>query len=283
MAQNIEIYRSAWGLVGADRPFGTLEQFIEDAAVRGYRGVEFPLFELKNNAMSAGQLTEHLDRHKLIYIPLIATLPENWSDLAAHMESFRSQLALARELGATRAAVHTAADSATPKEAVAYFSEAKARADDVGLDACFETHRSRPMNDPWRTAHLLEALPDLRLTSDLSHWMVIVDRIPNDIMDLFDEASRRAGHLHARVGHEKGPQVPDPRDPIWAQHVELHRRWWTISVEAAAERGEVLTVSPEFGPPPYMDARPFTQEPAADVAEVNDWMRARLAEWFDPV
>ena len=153
-------------------------------------------------------------------------------------------------------------------------------AKDAGLDACFETHRGRALYDPWRTRDLLEELPDLRLTSDLSHWFVVVDRMPHDIADLFEEASRRTGHLHARIGHEKGPQVPDLRDPLWAEHVALHRHWWQISVDAAASRGEVLTACSEFGPPPYMNAEPYSQKPAADIRAINDWMRDRLIRWF---
>ena len=110
--------------------------------------------------------------------------------------------------------------------------------------------------------------------------MLVVDRIPDDIMDLFDLASARSGHLHARVGHEKSPQVTEPSDPAWEDHVALFRRWWQISVEAEAERGTALSVSPEFGPPPYMHAEPFTGRPSADIVAANSWMRERLEAWF---
>ena len=123
-------------------------------------------------------------------------------------------------------------------------------------------------------------MPELVLTSDLSHWLLVVDRIPHDIMDLFDLASARSRHLHARIGHEKSPQVTEPSDPAWADHVALFRRWWEISVDARAAAGEALSVTPEFGPPPYMHAEPFTGRPSADLAAANRWMRERLQEWF---
>ena len=118
------------------------------------------------------------------------------------------------------------------------------------------------------------------LTSDLSHWLLVVDRIPHDIMDLFDLASARSGHRHARVGHEKSPQVTEPSDPAWAEHVALYRRWWAISVAAHTRVGKTLSVTPEFGPPPYMHAEPFTGQPSGDIAAANRWMRGRLEEWF---
>ena len=99
-------------------------------------------------------------------------------------------------------------------------------------------------------------------------------------MDLFELASSRSRHLHARIGHEKSPQVTEPSDPAWEEHVALYRRWWQISVDASVKRGEALSISPEFGPPPYMHAEPFTGQPSGDIVGANQWMRARLEEWF---
>ena len=281
---SISVYRTAWGLVGPNLRWQELDAFTRDAAAEGYAGVEFPLFYMDAGAggrdATEGRVRSALADTGLGYIALIATRPAHWGDRAAHFESFRTQVSQARAMGATRAAVHAGADSFDPLTARDFYRDCLALAQDEGLDACFETHRGRALNDPWRTRDLLEAIPELRLTSDLSHWLVVVDRMPHDITDLFEEASRRTGHLHARIGHEKGPQVPDPRDPIWSEHVALHRHWWQISVNAAKARGEVLTACSEFGPPPYMNAEPFSQKPAADIVEVNDWMRGRLVEWF---
>lgn len=281
---NLSVHRTAWGLVGDGLPWLELDVFTRDAATAGYDGVEFPLFYMDagqggRNATEA-RVREALAVTGLNYIPLIATRPDDWGDRAAHFQSYIAQLDDAKRMGASRAAVHAGADSFDAATAIDFYRDCHLAARDAGIDACFETHRGRALNDPWRTRDILAALPELRLTSDLSHWLVVVDRIPNDIADLFEEASRRAGHLHARISHEKGPQVPDPRDPHWTEHVELHRRWWQISVDAARNRGEVLTACSEFGPPPYMNAAPYSQEPAADILEVNSWMRDRLVEWF---
>ena len=280
----ISLYRTAWGLVGPKLTWSELDEFSRDAAAESYDGVEFPLFYMDAGAggrdATEGRVRDALAETGLNYIPLIATRPAQWGDREAHFDDFRDQIIQARKMGATRVAAHAGADSFAPEVAIAFLRDCHNLASDAGIDACFETHRGRPLNDPWRTRDALEALPDLRLTSDLSHWMVVVDRIPHDIADLFEEASRRSGHLHARIGHEKGPQVPEPSDPHWAEHVQLHRHWWQLSVDAAEARGEVLTGCSEFGPPPYMNAAPFTQQPVADIVMLNNWMRDRLVEWF---
>lgn len=277
-------FRTTWGLIGPNCPWSNLTSFIHDAAREGYDGVEFALanlaFEADDTDQAIQQVKLALSETGLKVIPLIATRPSNWGSVSGHLHEFKRQAFLAKALGASKSAVHCGADSFGHETAVEYLRDCLSIASDLGIEACMETHRGRPMFDPWRTARLLDALPDMRLTSDLSHWHVVVDREPLDILDLFDEASRRTGHLHARMGHEKGPQIPHPADPIWAAHIEYYKRWWTISYTAAKERGDNFTVTPEFGPPPYMNTRPFSHERDADILELNNWMREKLNEWF---
>ena len=197
----MQIFRTTWGLVGPDAPWPRLNDFIQDAAVEGYDGVEFPIahldFEDEDTARAVSKVKDALDETGLKVIALIATRPQNWGDEVGHLQDFRRQLAHTLDLGAKKAAVHCGADSFDHHTAVRFLSDILLISADSGLTPCIETHRGRPLNDPWRTAKLLEAIPHMKLTSDLSHWHVVVDREPTDIMDLFDEASRRRGDLPA--------------------------------------------------------------------------------------
>ena len=280
----MQIYRCTWGQVGPGTPWTSISSFIGDAAREGYAGVEFPLahlgFEDGGQSERLQNVCDALEKANMLAIPLIATRPEDWSDPSAHLDAFKEQALQAAKLNATKAAVHCGADSFDHQTTVKFLRDCQSVASDLDLQICVETHRGRPLFEPWRTARLLEALPDLWLTSDLSHWHVVVDRHPQDIMDYFDEASRRSAHVHARIGHEKGAQVPHPGDPMWAEHLELYRRWWSLSRDAALQREAVFTITPEFGPPPYMNTRPFTHERDADVTELNLWMKDKLLEWF---
>ena len=281
---SIRIFKTAWGLVGQGARYATLPEFIASAHAEDYCGVEFPVFYLDaepGGPEAAGQsVKERLQESGLEYVALIATRTDDWGDYDAHLESFRSQCRQAAGLGAKKAAVHAGADSFGADRGFEFIETCRGIADDSGIRPCFETHRGRILYNPFVTAELLDRIPDLELTSDLSHWLLVVDRIPNDIMDLFEAASARSGHLHARIGHEKSPQVTEPSDLAWQEHVALYRRWWQISVDAEASKGRELTVSPEFGPPPYMHAEPFTGRPSADIVAANRWMRERLEEWF---
>ncbi len=281
---SIRIYKTAWGLVGPDAQYLTLPDFVSSAHAEGYSGVEFPVFYLEAEpggaAQAARELVRRFEEFSLDYIALIATRTENWGSYDEHLASFRAQCEAASELGAKKAAVHAGADSFGATAGQEFIEACIAIASDFDIRPCFETHRGRILFNPFVCAELLERMPELELTSDLSHWLLVVDRIPNDIMNLFELASARTGHLHARIGHEKSPQVTEPSDPAWESHVSLYRHWWQISVDAEAERGRELSISPEFGPPPYMHAEPFTGRPSADIVAANRWMRERLEAWF---
>ncbi len=269
----VRFYRVAWGLIGPTSRFADAATFVRDPHSNDFDGVEFPAFLM--DAAEAGRTAaeaafgEALADTGLDYIGQIATRPEAFGDATAQRRLFREQLEDLSRMGVKKAAAQAGADSFPLDEAMAFFRECLAMANDHGVDVCFETHRARPFYNPWTTRDLLEALPDLRLTGDFSHWMAVIDRWPHDCMELFEEAAKRSGHIHARVGHEKGPQIVDPRDPLWSEHIALHMRWWQIALDAAKDRGEDLTISPEFGPPPYMTTQPFTGEPLADLVEIN--------------
>jgi len=281
---SIHLIKTAWGLVGQGNRYTTLLEFVESACDENYQGVEFPVFYLDAEPDGPDDaelaLEQRTNQLGLDYVALIATQAERWGDYDAHLDSFRSQCGIATRLGARKAAVHAGADSFGVELGQQFLEECMSIADEHEIVPCFETHRARILYNPFTCATLLERIPELQLTSDLSHWLLVVDRIPNDIMDLFDLASARSAHLHARVGHEKSPQVTEPSDPAWADYVALYRRWWQISVEAHRDKGKSLSVTPEFGPPPYMHAEPFTGEPSADIVAANQWMRDRLTEWF---
>lgn len=93
--------------------------------------------------------------------------------------------------------------------------------------------------------------------------------------------AERAHHVHARVGYDQGPQVPNPTAPEYQPALEAHERWWRKIWQAQAERGlAVSTMTPEFGPDGYLQCAPFTQTPVADLVEINAWMAQRERQQF---
>ncbi|MFC4101670.1 hypothetical protein [Paenibacillus xanthanilyticus] len=79
--------------------------------------------------------------------------------------------------------------------------------------------------------------------------------------------------------HPEGPQVPHPGAPEYRQELDLHLRWWRAILNRQASEGAAqATFTAEFGPPGYMHTLPFTNEPVADLWEVNRWMAEQVSE-----
>jgi len=51
-------------------------------------------------------------------------------------------------------------------------------------------------------------------------------------------------------------------------------------VEIKKQKGEVLTVLTEFGPPDYMSTLPYTKQPLADQWAVNVYMMQLLRQRY---
>lgn len=146
----------------------------------------------------------------------------------------------------------------------------------MGVPISHETHRLRYFGTPWQTRHILKLFPELRVTCDFSHWVCVCERLLPDLGETIALAARQCHHLHARAGFEEGPQVPDPSAPEYAAHLQAHEGWWDTIWQSQQARGLAeSTLTPEFGPPPYLHTLLHTNVPVADLANVCDWMARR--------
>lgn len=195
------------------------------------------------------------------------------------IEEFEDGLEKSRRAAATKITVHAGKDHWTEEAADDFFRVALQLAAATGQEVNFETHRGRLLYTPSSTSAFLVKHPTLRLCADFSHWTCVCESLLHDQEDALALAISRVGHLHARVGHEEGPQVPDPRAERWQGHTEHFCQIWD-RVLAQVPEGETLTVDPEFGPPSYLWTDPADERPLANLLEVCNWMRDHLsARW----
>jgi len=139
----------------------------------------------------------------------------------------------------------------------------------TGIKICHETHRSRMLFAAPVARQFIEKIPGLRVTFDVSHWCNVSESLLHDQQSTIDLTLQRVDHIHARIGHPEGPQVNDPRAPEWDAAVKAHFEWWDKVVELKKQKGDVLTVLTEFGPPDYMPTLPYTRQPLADQWAIN--------------
>ena len=268
------LFASAWA-------FGGTDACLREARAAPFDGLEAPP---PLTLQDCRALEKTLRDDGIPYIAEICTggsyAPASSVPEERHWDDFRDQSTRAVEAGARLLTCLAGSDSWPETQAIDFFGRALDLGRSLGAELSFETHRSRPTFHPWATGRFLHALPELRLTCDLSHWCVVCERLVDDDAVLSLVLSR-ATHLHARVGYAQGPQVPDPRAPEYAVELAAHESWWRRAWTAARDRASPsVTMTPEFGPDGYLQHTPFTKTPAADLGEVNRWMAGRLRAEF---
>ena len=249
----IEFIKSLWGF--EDVP---LADMLTRIRLAGYAGLESPMVLDRSVIQDCG----------LDYVA--QGFPVTLDDLQADIEK-------AHDFGAAILNLNFGRDH-WPRELSLKMLEGAARlAEEAPLPVLFETHRGRLFHSASSTLDFLTQFPSLRLTADYSHWTCVSESLLADQGDAVQKAIEHSNYLHARVGHEEGPQVPDPRADRWQTQMTAFEGWWKRIVQANEDRGvEVLRINPEFGPANYMPMDPNGDRPLADLWDVCMWMRERL-------
>lgn len=271
------LFKPLWGHTGS------LAEAVTGTQAHGFNGIEG---QAPGTAEARRDFRTQFADAGLEYIAEICTagsyVPDRHAPPAEHLESFRRQAEAALECAPRFLTVLAGCDAWSFAQSAEFFAAALAVVDRLGVTTSFETHRSRSMFHPWITRDLLRALPALRLTCDFSHWCCVAERLVMDTEpDLLDLCAARAHHIHARVGYDQGPQVPHPAAPEYRVALEAHESWWLRIWQSQLARGETTTtMTPEFGPDGYLHTLPFTNEPVADLVEINAWMAERQRQRF---
>lgn len=196
-----------------------------------------------------------------------------------HADDLAQLLHFAKELNPALINSQSSKDFYPIKETVRIIKATNKVAAKLGLSVVHETHRIRAMYTLPSTIAILDAIPDLRINADLSHFCVVHESYLQDQLPALNRVLERCYYIHARVGHPEGPQVSDPRAPEWQQAVDYHVGWWQQIVDARKAEGlPAMAICTEFGTPNYMPAQPYTRQPVANLWEINTWMMRALKE-----
>jgi sugar phosphate isomerase/epimerase len=272
----LQTFKTLWGHEG------TLNSAIGEALQAGFDGIEGPAPE---NASDAGQLEARLKETDLAYIAEITTagsyVPERSASLQDHLHSFETKLEHSMQLQPLFITCLGGCDAWPEDDNLEFFSAAMKLAKGAGVRLSFETHRSRALFNPWITQRMVSQLPEMLLTVDFSHWCVVCERLMDTELDVIHAIADNVQHIHARIGYEQGPQVPDPRAPEYDYALRAHQHWWEIIWQSQLNRHfEITTLTPEFGPDGYLQQAPFSQQPVADLWELNRWVAGEERNHF---
>jgi len=143
------------------------------------------------------------------------------------------------------------------------------------IPVCHEIHRGRFTFHALTTLKYLEKFPELKLVGDLSHWCVVSESMLQNHEPIIEKVIPHIQHLHSRVGFEQAPQVNHPFAPEWDSYLKHYLVWWKQILDYHKARHK-FTITPEFGPFPYMPREPFTKAPLANQKDLNLKMRDYL-------
>lgn len=256
----VEVYKTLWGLSG------TMEDKLRWVRDQGYEGFEDwvqPHFTLK----------PEIEKFGLKYMAMVT---------GDEVEAFKRGLGEAYDNGAVGATIHAGRPWMTYEQGLDHLGKLVEATKQVPFSVNFETHRGRLLYEPMSTTRYLKDLPDLYLCADLSHWTVVTESMLGGFSEQMNVVLGRTRHIHARIGFEEGPQVPDPRKKNWEGYTPKFEQWWDAIHENNKKSGRVTTFDPEFGPPHYQWTNPQTGAPLADIEDVALWMTKRLRDrWAD--
>jgi sugar phosphate isomerase/epimerase len=244
----------------------------------GYDGVEYGI----PNDVTVKELDEAWNNFEKYGLKAI---PQHYgtydADFAKHFDNYAGWLDMIKPYRALKIDSQTGKDYFTFEQNKKLAERANEHTQSCEVQVLHETHRNKFTFAAHITFDYLVRMPDLRITLDASHWVNVAESFLEDQPEAMDLAIKRTEHIHARIGYPEGPQVPDPAAPEWADALQHHLNWWDKVIECKrAEQSTLMTITPEFGPYPYMVHLPYSQKPISNQWANNVYMMNLLKERY---
>ncbi|MBB6670696.1 sugar phosphate isomerase/epimerase [Cohnella nanjingensis] len=268
-APRLELQQSWWAMIGLGEngKEWDMERKFEKIAEAGFSAISasIPAPEEEENWLRL------LERYKLGFSAMA---------FPSSVNAYRETLAAAARMGCVQYVNLQVMDSFVCGDAATGLLSGLLRAaDEAAIPTFVEKHRGTVTQDLIRTVRYTRALRELRLTIDLSHYVVAgeLNGPPDKAESRFDELLARTSVIHGRVSNGEQVQVDIGAE---GDHPMLERfaRWWRKGMACwleQAQPGDVLPFVTELGPPGYYA---ITQRDAGGrEREISDrWQQALL-------
>ncbi|KAH6676881.1 hypothetical protein F5X68DRAFT_235056 [Plectosphaerella plurivora] len=279
-------FRSTWG-IDPTPGYENYKTWLPELKKLGYAGIEVNLFYLDDLKL----LREICDEHNLEITVLILSADPTVNRFKApgstpqgHLLFYRSQLQRSRILRPYKIVAPSGSDAWTIDQSLEFYRGSLKVDRELGLEGkvCHETHRSRALFNPYVTAQILTAVPEIRITADISHWVLVCERLLDETDEdirLWDQICPHVHHIHSRIGTTQSPQCPDPTHPTFEAERTSFENVWRRMVRAQRQvHGPeyLVTYVPEYGPFPY-----HPDGSTRDFSEVADTEGVRHKALFE--
>ena len=272
MPQHLKTYTSLWAMqphdqTGVKLPYGQVCEMVANA---GYDGMAIDLGA--GDVAQAHEIRPHMERHGLT--PLIVAFPKS-------VEGLRETLVMAKDFGSPFVDVIGQVMPLSVDGMIPVIRQWMDMADLIGVPVQFESHRNCITNDLYSTLCLLDAIPEMRMCADLSHY--VVDRefwfpMSDRDMGLITRILQRSDSFQGRVASRQQIQLQldFSQNQKW---VELFKGWWREGLQDWRKRsmGDCIFLC-ELGPPEYAMTGPDGREMS------NRWQEAlQIKSWVHEI
>ena len=235
--QQLKVYQSLWAmqLRGPDGVEHGNHKAFTMIADAGFDGVclDPTAAEIDENRA----LKPLLDEHGLEL--MINAFPKSDDDL-------RKLLEFALEMNAKQFSIIGSVYPMTVEGAIPIVRKWIEISEQIGMPILFETHRDCITNDMFFTLQLLDAIPEMRLCADLSHYVLnreLALPLTREWAGLFDRLLARSDTFQGRIANREQIQVAIDFKSWWARGFNDWR-------SRAGDNQDLIFLC-ELGPPPY--------------------------------
>lgn len=250
-----------------------MEEFLAKVKADGYDGIEV---WMPGSDEARTILKEGLEKYQLEIIFLHGT--NRGLPFEEALKDYENGLREILSWNPVKVNNHTGNDFWSQEQNLEFIKIADTYSKKSGIPIIHETHRGRFSYTLPAAVSMLEKFPDLKYTLDISHWMVVHERLIQKNDPNLQKIMPSVQHIHARVGFAEGPQINNPAAPEWENAVKVHLDIWEEIIRNSKD--EVFTITTEFGPPPYLPTVPFTNKPIADQWEANVYIMKAIQARF---
>lgn len=272
--QKLKVYQSLWAME-LRRPDGfewTDEERFKMIAEAGFDGVCLD--------PAACEIDENLARKPLFekygLECMMNAFPKSDDDL-------RVLLQFSKTMKATTFSIIGTVFPANTAEAIPIVRRWINIARDMEVDVMFETHRNCITNDMFMTLEIMEALPDMRLCADFSHYVLnreVSLPLSESFKQQFETLTHRSDCFQGRIANNEQIQIA-LSFPQHADWVDLFKQFWQDGFKSWRSRHEVdaeLVFLCELGPPHYA----ITDAKGLELS--NRWDEALIIkEWVQDI
>ena len=273
---DLQVYQSLWAMQphapdGEKLPLSDVCDMVAD---EGFSGMAIDLGAA--DVETALEVRPHLERNNLT--PLIVAFPKT-------VEALRDTLKMSKDFGSPFVDVIGQVFPLSVDGGIPVIRKWVEMSDQVGIPVQFETHRNCITNDLFYTLQLLDAVPEMRLCCDLSHY--VVDRefwypISDENQALLQRCIERSDSFQGRIASRQQIQlqINFPQHRKW---VRVFEDFWRRGFDSWLKRnpqGSPVFLC-ELGPPEYAMTGPDGRELSNRWDEARQMRDMAQAIWRD--